>query len=275
MRIEELMGPSHDNEQRPLADERGTAAHKPPTLNQANVETHATRETGNTRDGALSNIHTKKPSGNAEMGIKHDTLTRQDQEVPGKTRHGLGDNGDAERVPKHHELPQTVNVQNVQYLPQSGPRIFCLLFTTLATWPSRARAVKDTWAKRCHVYRFFYTPHDGHKLPQGETVPLEVPDGRDHLTAKTVHALRYAYEKYAQSVDWFFKADDDTYVIMENLRFVAAQFEPTQAHYIGGRSMDILKHGYNGGGAGYLLSREAARLIVEVQIKTYREPTHT
>lgn len=41
---------------------------------------------------------------------------------------------------------------------------------------------------------------------------LPVQDGREHLWAKVRGAFKYAYEKYKDEVDWFMKADDDTYV---------------------------------------------------------------
>lgn len=59
------------------------------------------------------------------------------------------------------------------------------------------------------------------------------------------------------------QADDDTYVIVENLRWLLSHFDPSLPHYVGGRSMELLRHGYNGGGAGYALSRGAVQKIVE------------
>ena len=39
------------------------------------------------------------------------------------------------------------------------------------------------------------------------------------LTAsKNVQAFTYVWEKHREEADWFIKADDDTYVIMENLK---------------------------------------------------------
>ena len=38
---------------------------------------------------------------------------------------------------------------------------------------------------------------------------------------------------------------------------------PFQPHYLGHKSTDFLAHGYNGGGASYSLSHEAAKAMVE------------
>ena len=139
--------------------------------------------------------------------------------------------------------------------------IMCMIFTTPDQWQRRALAVRLTWIKRCDYYAFFYSKTDGVHL-QG-AYALDVPEGRDHLTAKTMLAYRVSYQQYKDKVDWYLKADDDSYFIMENLRHLLEQYDPAMPHYLGHKSTDFLPHGYNSGGAGYVLSKEAVRLVVE------------
>ena len=86
-----------------------------------------------------------------------------------------------------------------------------------------------------------------------------VEHGRDHLTAKTMAAFDYVYKHHLDEYDWFLKADDDTYVIVENMKYFLSSQDPTKPVFFGHHFKTIVKQGYFSGGAGYILSKEALR----------------
>ncbi|KAK6055087.1 hypothetical protein COOONC_07409, partial [Cooperia oncophora] len=62
----------------------------------------------------------------------------------------------------------------------------------------------------------------------------------------------------------YYKSDDDTYVVVDNLRKYLATFNPNEPHYIGFRlKRRMPHHGYNAGGSGYAMSREAMKIFAE------------
>jgi glycoprotein-N-acetylgalactosamine 3-beta-galactosyltransferase len=66
-----------------------------------------------------------------------------------------------------------------------------------------------------------------------------------------------SYEHHKDDADWFMKADDDTYVILENLRYFLRDYKSSDPVYFGHHFKPIVKQGYYSGGAGYVLSKEA------------------
>jgi glycoprotein-N-acetylgalactosamine 3-beta-galactosyltransferase len=96
-------------------------------------------------------------------------------------------------------------------------RIYCFILTTPKYFDTRARAVNLTWAPRCDKFSFISEySNDTKGLPIAPIANLS--SGYRHLTQKTTLALHYVYENFLNDYDWFVKADDDTYLFVENLK---------------------------------------------------------
>ncbi|XP_076035286.1 glycoprotein-N-acetylgalactosamine 3-beta-galactosyltransferase 1-like isoform X2 [Oratosquilla oratoria] len=143
----------------------------------------------------------------------------------------------------------------------SQPRILCYLLVGPSTHHT-ALHVKHTWGQRCDKTIFFSTRHDDLL----GTVILDVPEGYSVLWAKSMAALNHLYRNYSD-YDWFLKGDDDTYVIVENLRKFLGTREAENPVYFGVKFRKFVKQGYMSGGGGYVLSREALRRFAEDAVR--------
>ncbi|CAH0516301.1 unnamed protein product [Peronospora belbahrii] len=63
-----------------------------------------------------------------------------------------------------------------------------------------------------------------------EVIKMDVTADHNHLWQKHKATLRYVHEHFRHEYDWFYKADDDAYVIMENLRKYLRQPEIMQTY---------------------------------------------
>ena len=107
------------------------------------------------------------------------------------------------------------------------PRVLCLILTTPKYFRTRAKAVNETWAPHCDGYYFISEP-SADKNPNSAEVNISkklpiapiknITVGYEHLTQKSVLAFLFAYEHHFNDFDWFIKADDDTYLFVDNLR---------------------------------------------------------
>ncbi|CAG0898584.1 unnamed protein product [Darwinula stevensoni] len=132
-------------------------------------------------------------------------------------------------------------------------RVLCLVLTQPENHEKKAKHVKATWGKRCNVLLFMSSKEDS-SLP---TVVLKVEEDGKRLWVKTREAFRYVHQHHLDDADWFLKADDDTYVIVENLRYMLQDGNPLEPVVFGCRFKGFLS-----GGAGYVLSREALERFV-------------
>jgi glycoprotein-N-acetylgalactosamine 3-beta-galactosyltransferase len=82
-------------------------------------------------------------------------------------------------------------------------------------------------------------------------------DSYNNLTHKIYLSLKYLYKNKKEEFDWILKADDDTLIFVDNLRRYVLNKNPQDAITFG----HLFKDGYNSGGAGYVMSKEAFNRI--------------
>ena len=129
------------------------------------------------------------------------------------------------------------------------------------SWKPSIKAIHvlATWGKRFDMLIFVSEKDDA----KGSLPIFEVGEsliGRDHLTAKTMKAFDHVYKHHFEHADWFMKADDDTYVIVENLRYFLSEQNASEPVYFGHHfTYHVPPQGYFSGGGGYVLSKEALR----------------
>ncbi|KAH8410015.1 hypothetical protein KR009_004221, partial [Drosophila setifemur] len=133
-------------------------------------------------------------------------------------------------------------------------RILCMVLTCPENLEGLAKTVHDTWGQRCS-HLIFASSENYERLGVVQVVEAS-NGGYEDLWNKTREGFRHVWERFGQSYDWFLKADDDTYVIMENLQHLLGGYDPDTPVYVGYK-MSRYNVSYMSGGASYVLSREA------------------
>lgn len=108
-------------------------------------------------------------------------------------------------------------------------KILCWIMTGPQNLQVRAKPIRATWAQCCNK-ALFMRSEDKADFP---AVGLKTEEGRNHLSQKTLKAFLYVHDHHLEDADWFMKADDDTYVIVDNLRWLLANQDPEQPYTLG------------------------------------------
>ncbi|KAH8352228.1 hypothetical protein KR084_002881 [Drosophila pseudotakahashii] len=152
-----------------------------------------------------------------------------------------------------------LNDRLARYLYRSV-RIVCLVLSWPKKYMSAVKAISETWGRHCNRV-VYYGGSSRTTLSVVEIVSLNVSDTRSNLWGKTKAAYHHAYKKYGHEADWFYKADDDTYAVMENMRKMLKPYSPYKPIYFGS-PFKLASTLYMSGGAGYVLSKKAVKLLV-------------
>ena len=106
------------------------------------------------------------------------------------------------------------------------PRILCFVMTHSGSHPTKVRAVLDTWGMRCDRLVVASNVTDA----ELGTIALKTPATYELLWDRLNETLHFIWERYQhENHDWYLKVDDDSYVIMENLKHFVSEKEREQS----------------------------------------------
>ena len=153
--------------------------------------------------------------------------------------------------------------------PKPGMRVMCMILTYSKKHDNNLEAVRATWGRHCHGFVAFSNMTD----PISSAIETPVFGGERYTnTWQKMRSLwKYTWFHYSNDFDWFLKADDDTFIVWENLmeylgsKEVQAEREAGKGVYLGRRfalNGDKLNN-YTSGGAGYVLDRAALGALVQ------------
>ncbi|XP_055310952.1 glycoprotein-N-acetylgalactosamine 3-beta-galactosyltransferase 1-like [Sitodiplosis mosellana] len=154
------------------------------------------------------------------------------------------------------DLTQTSVVEDVKKI-----RILCFLSTMSKSYSTRAVHIMQTWGKHCDKLLFF-----GSYVTDGNigAIGFNVTEGHDYIWGKVKLIMQHIHKNFLNDYDWFFKGDDDTFLIPENLRYMLSAYSTDDPIYFGyKKNSSMHKRGFFSGGAGYVLSRQTVRTFVE------------
>jgi hypothetical protein len=144
----------------------------------------------------------------------------------------------------------------------SRPRILCTVFTHEKNLNTKALAVNRTWGTACDTLLFVTSDHCqnlNNKPKLNYAFLRNFTENYSKLTIKTIKAILYVYANHKMDYDWMLKADDDTFVIVDNLRKLLREKCTDEPHNYGYRfENDTI----NSGGAGYVLNSHTVNSFV-------------
>jgi len=144
----------------------------------------------------------------------------------------------------------------------SHQRLFCVIKTFGQNLATRALTIHQTWARRCDKHVFLTATN----LTQWNNISLpilnlfDVADNYLELSIKVFDALNIIIQK-TDDFDWLLMADDDTYIIIENLRtLIYPTDKPLAFGHVFAPKTKALPH--FSGGAGYVINSVALRRML-------------
>uniref|UniRef100_A0AC35U5S7 N-acetylgalactosaminide beta-1,3-galactosyltransferase n=1 Tax=Rhabditophanes sp. KR3021 TaxID=114890 RepID=A0AC35U5S7_9BILA len=164
------------------------------------------------------------------------------------------DNYDLDEFEKNNDF------NNFSMLLQERVKVFCIILTTPKNKYSRVIPQINTWVKRCSNWVYASSVDD----PSIKAIKAFPSDDYRFSYGKIRGAIQHVYAEYKDTFDYILKIDDDSFIVMENLRMFLLNKNASEEKYFGYR-LDFNSfghHNYHQGGAGYVLSIGAIKKLV-------------
>jgi hypothetical protein len=190
----------------------------------------------------------------------------------GKNNHSSSESVPDSSQPVDGAIKETTQKER-QSTPPMTPRskLLCVVYT-YEKKHAHVRAIAETWGWRCDGFfaASTQTIEDPTNAGYGAVdLPHEGLERYQNMWRKTRSIWAYIYDYFLSDFDYFYLSGDDTHVMVENLRRLLDDLPKPQAqeqplylgHFI---PQQELKSGYFcGGGPGYVLNRQAVRILVQ------------
>ena len=126
-----------------------------------------------------------------------------------------------DRVPRDLKIncsaKKSVLIEYIEVAPmrKDYPKVLCFIMVDYKRHSTRVKAVRETWGKRCDK---LVIASDRNDESMGA---VEIRGARSDywsLWQKLNQTVHYIWKEYHDEYEWFLKVDDDSYVIVENLK---------------------------------------------------------
>ncbi|KAL9874488.1 glycoprotein-N-acetylgalactosamine 3-beta-galactosyltransferase 1-like isoform 1-T1 [Glossina fuscipes fuscipes] len=132
-------------------------------------------------------------------------------------------------------------------------RIICLVNTMSDNYYKRDVHIKYTWGKRCQKLLFLGLPdHSDYDAISASAEGSKLKD-----------AFKYIYKHHANDAEWFLLTDDDTYFVMESLRFLLHPYHAQTSTYFFIQPVHLDEGSVTAKGS-FVLSKQTLQALVEV-----------
>ncbi|KAJ8982887.1 hypothetical protein NQ317_004317 [Molorchus minor] len=146
--------------------------------------------------------------------------------------------------------------KNINYLIESHflskkIRILCVV---LVRNPKNVEAIENTWGKGCNSIKFLELAGKAN----GTIIIKRRKENSSWVLLCTFFTTISNHSDY----DWTLIVNDNTFAILENLRYYVAGFNSSENHYLG-HAVSFWNTIYNSGEAGYVLSGGTVKALIK------------